>query len=323
MLQVNSIVDGKYRIIAEIGHGGMGTVWLANHERLNMTVAIKEFHKAEMSHSERTRIVLRREVDILKNLAHPGLPNIFDLIDTHEMLLLVMTYIEGESLDQLLKRQGAQPQDRVIDWGKQLCSILGYLHSRTPPIIYADIKPANIILRPDGQLVLIDFGTALNYKLDEPLALTFGYAAPELHNTRAQIDVRTDIYSLGVTLYQLVTGETPTKLHACKRIRQIDPSLSVRLEQIIETCTQRNPDQRFQSVHELEDALDMLYYHDKRYFGRRIRAFWATRKIKKMGNSTECEADNDISHITEEPDMIRYNAEQLSYVQSDTGYTTM
>lgn len=319
MLQVNSVVDGKYRIIAEIGHGGMSTVWLANHERLNMTVAIKEYHKADMSH----RVVLRREVDILKNLAHPGLPSIIDLVETHEMLLLVMTYIEGESLDQLLKRQGAQPQDRVIDWGKQLCSILGYLHSRTPSIIYVDIKPANMILRPDGQLVLVDFGAAINYKLDEPLGLTFGYAAPELHNARKQMDVRTDIYSIGVTLYQLVTGETPTTSHVCKHIRQSDPSLSVGLEQIIEKCTQRNPDQRFQSVDELEHALDALYLIDKRSFGRRISAFWATRKTKKMGNSTEWEADNDISHVTEEPDMIRYNAEQLSYVQSDTGYTTM
>ena len=312
-------MDGKYKIIAEIGRGGMSTVWLANHERLNMTVAIKEYLKAGMSY----RVVLRREVDILKNLAHPGLPNIIDLIETHEMLLLVMTYIEGETLDQLLKRQGAQPQDRVIDWGKQLCSILGYLHSRTPSIIYADLKPSNIILRPDGQLVLVDFGTALNYKLDEPLALTFGYAAPELHNTTNQIDVRADIYSIGVMLYQLVTGETPPKSHVYKHIRQSDSSLSVGLEQIIETCTQRNPDQRFQSVYELEHALDALYQIDKRPFGRRIRVFWASRKIKKMGNSTGWETDNDISHVTEEPDMIRYNAEQLSYVQSDTGYTTM
>ncbi len=318
MLQVNSVVDGKYRIIAEIGRGGMSTVWLANHERLNMTVAIKEFHKAELSY----RTVLRREADVLKNLHHPGLPNIIDLVDTHEMLLLVMTYIEGESLDQRLKRQGAQPQDRVIDWGKQLCSILGYLHSRTPSIIYADIKPSNIILRPDGQLVLVDFGTALNYKLDEPLAFTAGYAAPELLSTEKQIDVRTDIYSIGVTLYQLVTGETPTKSDTCKHIRQSDPSLSVRLEQIIETCTQRDPDQRFQSVYELENAF-ALYQIDKRFFGRRIRAFCATWKIKKIGTSTEWKANNDISHVTEEPDLIRYNAEQLSYVQSDTGYTTM
>lgn len=319
MLQVNSVVGEKYRVIAEIGHGGMSTVWLANHERLNMTVAIKEYHKAGISH----RLVLRREADILKNLAHPGLPNIFDLFETNEMLLLVMTYIEGESLDQLLKRQGAQPQDRVIDWGKQLCSILGYLHSRTPSIIYADIKPSNIILRPDGQLVLVDFNTALNYKLDEPLAFTFGYAAPELYSTRKQIDVRTDIYSLGVMLYQLVTGETPTKTHAYKHIRQSDPSISVGLEQIIETCTQKNPDQRFQSVYELEHALGALYQIDKHSFGRRIRAFWATRKIKKVGSRTGWEADNGISHVTEEPDMIRYNAEQLSYVQGDTGYTTM
>ena len=320
MLQVGDIVGEKYKIIKKIARGGMSTVWLANHEKLNMTVAIKEFQRTGM---KSTREALRREINVLKNLAHPGLPMILDLIDTYDMLLLVMTYVEGESLERLLKRQGAQSQEHVINWGKQLCDILGYLHSRTPPIIYTDIKPANIILRSDGQLVLIDFGTALKYKLDEPLGLTVIYAAPELHNMGKQIDVRADIYSLGVTLYQLVTGETPTESHVCKHIRQSNPALSVVLEQVIETCTQRDPDQRFQSVNELKYALDTLYLKDNSLIVRRIRTFWNSRKIKKMASCTECGRDTSISHVTEDPDMIRYNAEQLSYVQSDMENTEL
>lgn len=121
------------------------------------------------------------ETDILKNLNHPNLPSIIDVIDREDSFLIVMDYIEGKALSDVLKEYGAQPQEYVIEWAKQLCDVLGYLHSRVPPIIYRDMKPSNVMLKPDGNLTLIDFGTAREFKAskveDTTCLGTRGYAA--------------------------------------------------------------------------------------------------------------------------------------------------
>ena len=124
-----------------------------------------------------------------------------------------MDYIEGNPLSNALEEYGAQPQDMVIAWAKQLCDVLGYLHAQSPPIIYRDMKPSNVMLKPDGNITLIDFGTAREFKeknLADTVCLgTIGYAAPEQFGGMGQTDARTDIYCLGATLYHLVTGQNP------------------------------------------------------------------------------------------------------------------
>ena len=136
------------------------------------------------------------------------LPSIVDVIDGEGTFLIVMDYIEGNPLNVLVNEQGAQSQEDVIDWAKQLCDVLGYLHSRTPAIIYRDMKPSNVMLKPDGNVMLIDFGTAREYKnknmVEDTTCLgTQGYAAPEQFGGHGQTDARTDIYCLGATMYHL------------------------------------------------------------------------------------------------------------------------
>lgn len=154
---------------------------------------------------------------MLKTFDHPNLPRIIDVIDAKESFVIIMDFIEDSSLNRLVEEEGAQPEKLVINWAKQLCDVLNYLHTHNPPIIYRDLKPANIMLKPNGQLALIDFGTARQYKeynlADTTCLGAMGYADPEQFGGMGQTDQRTDIYTLGVTLHYLVTGHNLHILH--------------------------------------------------------------------------------------------------------------
>lgn len=261
MLEIGSLVDGKYKILNKVGQGGMSVVYLAMNEKANKQWAVKEVRKDGVLDFESVKQGLVAETDILKKLSHPNLPSIIDVIDTEDSFIIIMDYIQGNSLNKALEEFGAQPQELVIDWAKQLCDVLGYLHSRTPAIIYRDMKPANVMLKPDGNVTLIDFGTAREYKeknlADTTCLGTVGYAAPEQFGGMGQTDARTDIYCLGATLYHLVTGMNPCEPpYEIKPIRDINPTLSSGLERIILKCTQRNPEDRYQSCAELMYALE-------------------------------------------------------------------
>lgn len=271
MLEIGSLVDGKYKILSEIGHGGMSVVYMAINEKANKTWAVKEVRKDGKMDFNTVRQGLLAEIDTLKRLKHPNLPSIVDVIEDDDSFIIVMDYIEGRSLDKIIEENGAQPESYVISWAKQLCDVFGYLHSRTPPIIYRDVKPANIMLKPDGNIMLIDFGTAKNYEIDlgETTGIgTIGYAAPEQYigSGMGRTDARTDIYCLGITLYHLLTNVDPCKnLIGDKSIRAVNPSLSHGLDAIIQKCTQVQPDDRYQSCAELMydlenyEALEPLY----------------------------------------------------------------
>lgn len=261
MLEIGSLVDGKYKILNKVGQGGMSVVYLAMNEKANKQWAIKEVRKDGVLDFESVKQGLVAETDILKKLDHPNLPSIIDVIDTEDSFIIIMDYIQGNSLNKALEEYGAQPQEMVIKWAMQLCDVLGYLHSRNPAIIYRDMKPANIMLKPDGNITLIDFGTAREYKeknlADTTCLGTVGYAAPEQFGGMGQTDARTDIYCLGATLYHLVTGMNPCEPpYEIKPIREINPSLSSGLERIIIKCTQRDPNDRYQSCAELMYALE-------------------------------------------------------------------
>lgn len=261
MLEIGSLVDGKYKILNKVGQGGMSVVYLAMNEKANKQWAVKEVRKDGVKDFEVVKQGLVAEIDILKKLNHPNLPSIIDVIDTEDSFIIIMDYIQGNSLSKALEEYGAQPQENVIEWAKQLCDVLGYLHTRTPAIIYRDMKPANIMLKPDGNVTLIDFGTAREFKeknlADTTCLGTVGYAAPEQFGGMGQTDARTDIYCLGATLYHLVTGMNPCEPpYEIKPIREINPSLSSGLERIILKCTQRDPNDRYQSAAELMYALE-------------------------------------------------------------------
>ena len=270
MLQIGSLVDGKYKILNKVGQGGMSVVYLAMNEKANKQWAVKEVRKDGVLDFEAVKQGLVAETDILKRLDHPYLPSIIDVIDTDESFIIIMDYIQGNSLNKALDEFGAQPQDEVIKWAKQLCDVLGYLHTRTPPMIYRDMKPANVMLKPDGNISLIDFGTAREYKeknlADTTCLGTVGYAAPEQFGGMGQTDARTDIYCLGATLYHLVTGKNPCEPpYEIRPIREINPNLSSGLERIILKCTQRDPNDRYQSAAELMYALEHYEEVDDSY----------------------------------------------------------
>lgn len=282
MARIGSIIDNKYEVLKEIGRGGMSVVYLAMDLRLNKQWAIKEIEK--IANDKNNQVVVQSllvEAGMMKKLDHPALPRIVDIIDNGKTVYVVMDYIEGESLDQILERNGAQPQELVIEWAKQLCDVLRYLHALNPPIIYRDMKPANVMLKPEGTLKVIDFGIAREYKehnLKDTVNLgTRGYAAPEQFGGRGQTDARTDIYCLGTTLYHLVTGQNPGEPpYEILPIRQWNPTLSAGLEAIINKCTQANPDDRYQSGDELMYALEHYTEADDSYRkkqGRKLRGF--------------------------------------------------
>ena len=257
MLEIGSLVDGKYKILSEIGHGGMSVVYMAINEKANKTWAVKEVRKDGKMDFNTVRQGLMAEIETLKKLKHPNLPSIVDVIEDEDSFIIVMDYIEGRSLDKIIEENGAQPESFVVEWAKQLCDVFGYLHSRTPAIIYRDMKPANVMLKPDGNIMVIDFGTAKNYEIDlgETTGIgTIGYAAPEQYigSGLGRTDARTDIYCLGITLYHLLTNVDPCKnLISDKSIRAVNPALSHGLDAIIKKCTEHQPDDRYQTCAEL------------------------------------------------------------------------
>ena len=273
MAHAGQVIDNKYEVLKLIGKGGMSRVYLAMDKRLNKQWAVKEIQKN--ARDANNEIVIQSaiaEANMIKSLDHPSIVRIVDIIDNGDVIYIIEDYIEGETLSTILEQNGAQSQDTVIEWAMQICEALEYLHTRKPPIIYRDMKPANVMLKPDGNIKIIDFGIAREYKersLADTVNLgTRGYAAPEQFGKHGQTDARTDIYCLGVTLYHLLTGKNPSEPpYEIYPIRHWNPQLSAGLEAIIQKCTQVNPDDRYQSCAEL---LYALQHHEE--YGAAYRA---------------------------------------------------
>lgn len=277
MAAIGTLLANKYEILTEIGRGGMSVVYLAMDRNLNKQWAVKEVQKqTDDKNSEVMAQSLLVEAELLKRLDHPLIPRIVDIIQDEKTIYVVMDYMTGKSLDKVLAESGPLPQEGVINIGIQLCEALNYLHTQNPPIIYRDMKPANIMLKnPDEtdpskwSIALFDFGIAREYKEgkagDTTSLATRAFAAPEQIRRERQSDARTDIYSLGVTLYNLVTGHSLVTDNALYPIRRWNPRLSGGLEQIILKCTQSEPENRYQSCAELKYALENYEVFDEGY----------------------------------------------------------
>ncbi len=250
------MIDGKYEIVRQIGAGGMSKVYLAVDRRLGKTWAVKETRILAREKNGNAAVnSLLTEAEIMKRLDHPALPRIVDIIEEPEKIFLVMDYIRGESLDRVLLRQGTLPEETVLDWAKQICDALSYLHSQNPPIIYRDLKPANLMLTPEGRVRIIDFGIAREYRersgTDTTVLGTRGYASPEHYGTR-QTDARSDIYTLGMTMHHLLTGISPrTPGYVYHSVRHWNPQVSGHLEEVIDKCTALDPNDRYADCSEL------------------------------------------------------------------------
>ena len=242
------VLNNTYEILEFIGSGGMSTVFKARHIRLNFFVAIKSIRKSQT-------VNLLAEVNILTKLNHPNLVRVIDVFEDDRMLYIVMDLIEGENLQSVIERVKVIPEFQLTEWFRTMADTLSYLHTRKPPIIYRDMKPSNIILQKDGTLKLIDFGIAREYKAaaksDTTYIGTNGFAAPEQYGL-AQTDERTDIYSLGMTMYYLGTGKSPlSPPYGYTPARQLNPALSAKMERILEKCIRDNPQDRYQNAQEL------------------------------------------------------------------------
>ena len=201
MAEIGSIIDGKYEILTELGHGGMSVVYLAMDRRLKKQWAVKEAKKKPPGQSNIVGLTPVSEAEMLTKLNHPNIVRIVDIVDQNDTIYIIEDFVEGKSLAEEVKRGPSTPEDVVL-WGSQLCDVLEYLHTRSPKIIYRDMKPANVQLLPDRQQIkLLDFGIAKKYKPqnvgDTTNVGTRGYAAPEQFDAKVQSDARTDVYSLG------------------------------------------------------------------------------------------------------------------------------
>jgi len=208
-LQPGSILAGRYRIEDKLGRGGMGAVYLAYDQTLNIRVALKENLNANPE-AERQ---FKKEAELLAKLRHPHLARVTDYFILQDQQYLVMDYVEG--IDLHARAAQAPPTiDEVLRWGRDLGSALTYLHTRPQPIIHRDIKPANVKVQPDGTLFLVDFGIAKIFEHDQAATttgargLTPGYSPPEQYGG-ARTDARSDIYALAATLYSLMTHQSP------------------------------------------------------------------------------------------------------------------
>ncbi len=262
---MQTLFNEKYKILKTIGSGGMGTVYLAENVKLGTKWAVKAIPKKEDANFD-----LLAEPNILKKLNHPALPRIIDIEQDDKNIYIIEDYIEGTPLDKQLETKKSFDEATVIEWAKQLCNILFYLHSQKPhPIIYRDMKPSNIIVSADNVVKVIDFGIAREFKKDSGSDTSYmgtrGYAAPEQYGT-SQTDARTDIYSLGVTMYHLLTGKSPNEPpYEFKPLRMIDSSFSEGIEFIVNKCVQNDPINRYQSTTELLHDLENIYTFNSYY----------------------------------------------------------
>jgi serine/threonine protein kinase len=268
MLSSGAVLQGRYHILRHIGGGGMGDVYLAEDRRLpGRYCALKEMSPAALPAFERGWVInaFQQEAQMLAVLRHPGLTPVTDYFTEAGNWYLVMEHIEGVTLENHLQRTPGQrlPLAAALRVAEQLCDVLDYLHRQSPPIIFRDLKPGNIMLTPHGDVKLIDFGIARFFKLGQSQDTvnlgTPGYCAPEQFNRGGQTDARTDVYSLGVVLHQLLTGYDPTtSAFRLPLIRSLDLSLPVAIESVINQATQLDPALRFQSILEFKQALFLV-----------------------------------------------------------------
>jgi serine/threonine protein kinase len=258
-----TVLQNRYLIERLLGGGGMGMVYLARDQRLSSRpCAIKEMvdHFIDPQQRLEANEYFAREADTLAQLKHPAIPAITDRFDDQNRHYLVMEYVEGRNLEEEIAVNGGPlAEGLVIDIGRQLCDVLAYLHGFTPPVVYRDMKPSNVMLTPKGRAVLIDFGIARLFRAARKGTMigTLGFAPPEQYQGLA--DPRSDIYSLAATLHYILTGRDPEKFppFSFPPVRELRPEVSGNLASSIDMALAYQLEDRPQSVHELRDM--MLY----------------------------------------------------------------
>ena len=270
-LAANTVLNGRYEIVRRIGGGGMGAVYLAKDRNLgDAPRAVKEMVESHLDPTQHEKAIgdFKRESLLLTSLEHPSIPTIYDYFYDEALgrFYLVMKYISGGDLASRVRAAigGRIDEKTVCDWGMQVADVLDYLHSRPKPIIYRDLKPANLMIDGNsGRVMLIDFGIARWVSQQEKGVTavgTMGYAPPELFSGRVQ--PASDVYSLGATMFHLLTGADPQDnpllifdFSKNPRPRQINPAISTEFEQILMRTVEYKPEDRYRTAGELRNEL--------------------------------------------------------------------
>jgi serine/threonine protein kinase len=262
-LERGSLLHKRYKIVEILGQGGMGSVYRAVDENLGVDVAVKENLFTTEDYARQFRL----EAVILANLRHPNLPRVTDhFVIPEQGQYLIMDYIDGEDLRDRMERIGPISEEETILIGTAMCDALEYLHTRKPSIIHRDLKPGNVRISKDGHIYLVDFGLAKLVKDGQATttgarAMTPGYSPPEQYGT-GRTGPRTDVYSLGATLYAALTGVIPEDSLARAMdnvelvpLRERNPHISRKLAAAIEKALAVHPEDRFQSAEDFRQAL--------------------------------------------------------------------
>ncbi len=268
MLKSGDIINDTYMIDSEIGSGALGVVYKAVHIRLEKYVVLKKIKADKVSYGQ-----IRIEVDTLKQYKHAYLPNVYDYLEYEGDIYTVMDYIDGYDLKKLMERGYIFTQQELIKWLRQLCSVLNYLHTNKMPIVHSDIKPDNILIDSEGNVCLIDFniaggfGMTREYASPEQFAIVSMYLMGDPNASMYSIDGRSDIYSLGVTFYYLMTSVTPdVQWYDMPRLTDYEGlAYSETFIEIVEMMKCRDINKRFQSAQDILRALDNIKWRDSRY----------------------------------------------------------
>ena len=264
-LGVGQVLSGRYKVERILGEGGMGAVYLVSDSRLpKQSWAIKEMTDTFSDPGERAEAqeAFKSEAELLSQLKHVNLPRITDSFVEAGRQYLVMDYVEGETLERVLQKRGRLSVGEALDVAVQVAEVLEYLHGRPRPVIFRDLKPANVILSPDGTARLIDFGIARFFqsgKTADTRALgTPGYAAPEQYG-RGQSDARTDLYALGATLHEALSGVDPAQEpFRFAPLRTLNPEVPEALEGIVARAVALSPEERFPDAAAFRRALEEM-----------------------------------------------------------------
>ncbi|HEY9869594.1 MAG TPA: serine/threonine-protein kinase [Candidatus Obscuribacterales bacterium] len=254
----NIVLQGRYELIGLLGQGGMGTVYMARDLRLhNRPCVVKKLRDDFYREEDKQKAVafFKREAGVLSQLQHHNIVHILDYFEENYDYFLVMDYVEGRDLYNILKERGEPfSEDQVLDWAEQICDVLEYLHEHEPPVIYRDLKPSNVMIDVKGRVKLVDFGIARPYEdnTDHTHVVSAGYSPPEQYWGAA--DVRSDIYALGATMFFLLTGSEPVALHPCHPL-SVNPAVSEHTNMVVYKATAQDPDERYQSAKEMRAAL--------------------------------------------------------------------
>ena len=272
------IISTRYKPIGKIGEGSGGTIYKFRDLNLDMDVVFKE-----IKHSNVAKDYLYKEANILKNVSSPYLPIVFNSVQIEDMFFTVMEFIPGYSFSNLLDMKTEFSQKEILKWSLQLCEAIEILHNQQPPVLHCDIKPANIMLRENGNICLIDFNISMSLSDKKYIGYSDGYSSPELiesittSNIRI-VDERTDIYSLGATLYHIITGE---KLKNDFNMELVRKCSSVEFAIILQKACENNPKDRYQSIKEMHNAFQHIHENNSAYISllykqKRLKIFYLT-----------------------------------------------